>query len=76
LKNVLSKYEDEIVEHKGEPTCDQDEITNLRRENMLLKEKLSQSIEEKEEIIKFQIEEAKVTHELTERHLKENDQML
>jgi IS1 family transposase len=41
---------------------------------MLLKEQLSQILEEKEKIIKVQIEEAEVTHELIERQLKEKDQ--
>jgi hypothetical protein len=41
---------------------------------MLLKEQLSQSLEEKEKIIKVQIEEVEVTHELIERQLKEKDQ--
>jgi hypothetical protein len=36
MKNELQKYEYEIVEHKGEPICDQDEITKIKGENMLL----------------------------------------
>jgi hypothetical protein len=58
MNKELKKYEYEIAKHKGELICDQDEITNLKRENMLLKEQLSQSLEEKEKIIKVQIEEA------------------
>jgi hypothetical protein len=76
LKKELQKYEDEKVDPEGELTCDQNEITKLRRENMLLKEKLSQSLEEKEKIIKVQIEEAEVINELIEKQLKEKGSTL
>jgi hypothetical protein len=41
------KCEYEEFDPKGEHICDQNEITKLKRENMLLREKLSQILEEK-----------------------------